>query len=179
MQRFAQMRCASQWATLHLQDSGLWPWTSKGLSLEVKPFSHCHCLICVKWCWCILNSTLKISGLLVSADPGWCKGWCARIQGVFSQLWWVGCLGLYWKGDEGGFCFIHYLKTQAWNIHHKEKNQARSCKKKKISLGSGQVFGYLFLIKHSSGFVFFSVGSYNCGISNPLKTVKKKKKRIP
>lgn len=132
-------------ATLDLQDSGLWPRTSKGLSLRVRPFSHCHCLICVKLCWCILNSTLQISSLHVSTDPDWCKCWCARIQGAFPQQQQLGCLRLYWKGDEGEFCFILCLKTQAWNIHHNKKNQALPCKKKKKkSLGSGQVFGYLF-----------------------------------
>lgn len=155
MQRFTQKRCASQWTTLYLRDYGLWPWTSKGLSLGFRPFSHCHCLIYVKWCGCILNSTLQISDLYVSADPNWCKGWRTRKQGAFPQQWRVGCLGLYWNGDEGEFCFILCLKTRAWNIHHKEKNQALSCKKKKKkSLGSGQVFRYLFLIKYSSGFVF-------------------------
>lgn len=70
-----------------------------------------------------------------------------------------------------------YTRPENSGVKHsyKEKNQARSCKKEKVSLGSGHVFGYLFLIKHYSDFVFFSLGSYNCGISNQLKTVKKNK----
>lgn len=159
-------------ATLDLQDSGLWPRISKGLSLRVRPFSHCHCLICVKLCWCILNSTLQISSLHVSTDPDWCKCWCARIQGAFPQQQQLGCLQLYWKGDEGEFCFILCLKTQAWNIHHNKKNQALPCKKKKKISRLWSGFWLFILNKAFFWFcILFSVGSYNSGVSKQLNTV--------
>lgn len=88
--------------------------------------------------------------------------------------------GLYWKGDEGEFCFIRCLKTQTWNIHHKEKNQVLSCKNKKKQT-SRLWSGFSLFIFNKTFFWFcilFSMGSYNCSISNQLRRVKKKNKKI-